>query len=397
MFDLSKVVAEATVDEQLIAKAFHEDMDQQKAHLAQLGVFIYVPFAFAWWVFSRRGGTERMYIALLCYSWVAMSLGMHALNKTLVMWLDTPCFITVVQMAMAAIAMALFNGEKVRKNIQQNRHQALQWLIVPVVFSGMLMSSIFTFKYMSLSVMTVVRNLAPLVALPVEIAIMAPQNRPAISAGVLGAMGVMLAGAVIYGFAAPVMSGIGLVFAVLNMSLAITDRMLQRKLLAQDCQDLRLEACTFINNFVGIFPSLAVALATHESSTLAPHHAAAWFRADAMIFLFMSGLLGIGMCYFGLAVQRSISATSFLVLNNMSKFAVVAIGVTLFADPFKSDFTKAGLLLSLGGSCWYGFSQIWGSSLSASKSSEGAEKKEQQPFAPSKEKVEDPEASSSGP
>jgi drug/metabolite transporter (DMT)-like permease len=360
MYDLSKVVTEAEMDEHMLAKVFNEQLDEQTSHVAKLVCLIYIPFMLAWGLYSRSGGSgsDKVYVGLLCYSWVAMSLGMHILNKMLVTFLNMPCFITVVQMAMAALFMTVCHGRRIQNCIKQHRDQALRWLIVPCVFSGMLISSIFTFKYMSLSVMTVVRNLAPMLALPVEYLVMAPQNRPAVTASCLGALGIMLAGAVIYGFSAPVVTGIGLAFAVMNMCLAITDRMLQRKLLAQDCQDLRLEVCTFINNFVGMAPSLAVSLITHEMSNVQPHHVSAWWRADVVLFLMLSGFVGIGMCYFGLAVQRSISATSFLVLNNMSKFAVVGIGVALFGDPIKSNYTKAGLLLSLGGSCWYGWSQI---------------------------------------
>jgi len=336
--------------------------------VAKLCLVIYIPVAFAWSTYYRYGGSGKAYTALLCYTWVAMSLGMNTINKTLVMYLNTPCLITASQMAMAALFMAMVHGRKVQRCIKQYPQQALRWLIVPLVFSSMLMSSVFTFKYMSLSVMTVVRNLAPLFALPVELSIMAPQNRPTVSTECIGAMVVMLAGAVVYGFSAPVISAVGVAFAFMNMVLAVIDRMLQRKLLAQDCQDLRLEVCTFLNNFVGMFPSLAVALVTHEASNLHPHHAAAWYRSDTVMMLLMSGLLGIGMSYFGLAVQRSISGTSFLVLNNVSKVAVVTIGVAVFGDVFKSEFTKAGLLLSLGGSCWYGASHIKEGSRAATKS-----------------------------
>jgi len=377
MYDLStvqkfslSVVAEVQVDQQLLVKAFHEEMTRQTSHVAQLCLFIYIPFALAWIAYFWYGGSARTYTALLVYSWASMSLGITTLNKTLVMFLNAPCFITVAQMAMTALFVAVVNGKKIQKSIEDHRQQAFRWLIVPILFSGMLMSSIFGFKYMSLSMMTVVRNLAPLVALPIELTVMAPHNHPVVTPGCISSMVVMLVGAVVYGFSAPVFSGIGIFCVLINTALAISDRMVQRRLLSQDCKDLRLEVCMFINNFVGIFPSLAVALATHEAGNSQSHHAAAWYRLDTLAMLLFSGMLGIGMCYFGLAVQRSISATSFLVLNNMSKFAIVLIGVMLFGDPIKSNFTKTGLILSLGGSCGYGWSQIKESSKEATTSSD---------------------------
>lgn len=333
-----------------------------RTHIVHLCVFVYVPFCIAWavyWLVGKRGKvSERFRVGLLCYSWVTMSIGMHTLNKSLVTWLNAPGCITVAQMAIAAFAMISFHWDKLALHFVRNRSQVIKWLIVPSIFAGMLLSSIFTYKYISLSVMTVVRNLAPLVALPVELFIMPPGKRPTVSIESIGAMAAMLFGAVIYSLSAPSISGLGILFAVANMLLAICDRMVQRRLLAEDCPDLPLEVCTFINNFVGILPSVIVMFLTNEVAHTIDHHSKEWLRMDTILFLILSGVLGLGICYFGLAVQRAISATSFLVLNNLSKFAVVSVGISVFGDPIKSHLVVAGLMFSLLGSVWYGISQI---------------------------------------
>jgi hypothetical protein len=221
----------------------------------------------------------------------------------------------------------------------------------------MLLSSFFTYKYVTLCVVTVVRNLAPLLAMPVEMYIMPANKQPRVTTEAICAMFAMFLGAVIYGMSAPEISTIGICFAVFNMVLAICDRTLQRRLMVQECKDLQLEYCTFLNNLVGIVPAMFVASITHEFS-IASLHKIEWFHPGTMILLALSGLVGLGICYFGLSVQKCISATSFLVLQNVSKFAVVIVGITIFGDPIQSHFIVIGLLCSLRGSCWYGKSQL---------------------------------------
>jgi hypothetical protein len=258
---------------------------------------------------------------------------------------------------MAALAMALFHFQKIGEALTKHPGQAAKWSIVSVAFSGMLLSSFFTYKYVTLCVMTIVRNLAPLLAMPIEQYVMPVNKRPTVSRESISAMCVMLAGAVLYGFSAPEISTIGICFALLNMLLAIFDRTLQRRLMVQECKDLQLEYCTFLNNLLGMVPVIFAGSITNEVSLLSVHKVD-WLKPSIILLLALSGLIGLGICYFGLAVQKCISATSFLVMQNVSKFAVVFVGITLFGDFIHSQFVVIGLACSLGGSCWYGKSQL---------------------------------------
>jgi hypothetical protein len=325
--------------------------------------FMFVPLAMVWagvWLRQHynKPVTEKFKVILLCFSWMTTSVGMHTLNKDLVSILYAPSVITALQMCMASLVMLLFNFYKIQEVVMNHPTQCLRWLVVPGAFSGMLLTSFFTYKYVTLSVMTVVRNLAPLISMPIEMCLMPPSKRPAVSSESIAAMCCMLAGAILYGVsAASAVSLIGIGFAFFNMFLAIADRMLQRRLLIEECKDLNLEACTFLNNLLGMVPAILVARMTNETS-LVELHSVDWTNPGIMLLLALSGLVGLGICFFGLAVQKCISATSFLVLQNISKFAVVTVGIAVFGDPLHSHFIIIGLLFSLGGSCWYGKSQI---------------------------------------
>merc|ERR1719265_1109722 len=124
-----------------------------------------------------------------------MSCGMYILNKSLVTAFRAPILVSLAQMVITAAAMATTSMGKL---LATEPSQLRTWLIVPFFFTAMLCSSCYTFQYMSLSLMTVVRNLTPLVVLPIERAVMPPEKQPRISLGIMLSMAVMLAGAVVY-------------------------------------------------------------------------------------------------------------------------------------------------------------------------------------------------------
>lgn len=336
------------------------DIESTTHRILELCAVTVLPLMIGWavyWYLSKRGSTHTYYfeIALLCCSWSACSIGMHTLNKELVTVLKAPSCLTLIQMAMAAFAMFSLNSQVVVEAFTQYPQQARKWLVIPVVFSAILLTSFFTYTHVTLCVMTIVRNLGPLIALPIEMLIMPAGQQPSTSAESLAAMLTMLVGAIVYALVVPSISLIGIAFAVLNLMVAVVDRTMHRRLLAHDCKNLSMEFCTFINNFVGMLPAVGVAFVTKEFRHL---DYKAWYRFDVFVLVFLSGVVGLGISYLGLVVQKKISATSFLVMQNVSKVFVVSIGISLFGDPIKSWLIVLGLGLSLAGSFWYGKAQL---------------------------------------
>jgi hypothetical protein len=296
---------------------------------------------------------EKFYVLLLCVSWSSMSVGMHVLNKSLVEALQAPALISGVQMLVAVLVMGATSGNKL---FTVPSGQLKRWLVVPVLFAGMLCSSFYAYEQISLSLLTVVRNLTPLIALPIEGIIMPPDKRPTVTLPIIAAILVMLVGAVIYGDGIlPTLSMVGLLYALLNMTMAVTDRLMQRRLLTQECKDLPSDVCTIVNNALGLIPTVFLAAATHQLSDMAQaENKANWTDPRVLALLLISSLVGIGICYLGFVCQRAISATSFFVMQNVSKVAVVTAGVFFFADPIESTASVFGMALSLGGSFMYG-------------------------------------------
>jgi drug/metabolite transporter (DMT)-like permease len=255
------------------------------------------------------------------------------------------------------IAVGALACTSLKQLMNSDRKMMTMWLLIPGLFAAMLISSFYTYQFISLSLLTVVRNLAPLVSITVESIVMPVEKRPVLSPLVVASILVMLVGAVMYAGGLKEFSMIGVMFAVANLFLAVTERMTSRRLLVEECNGLPLEVCTLVNNFVGLMPTLALAFITQETTKITDH-AAAWTDPKVLVLMALSGGIGLGIGYFGFAVQRLISATSFLVLQNVSKVAVVGMGIVFFQDPIKSVPAAAGLLLSLGGSYLYGKSQM---------------------------------------
>jgi len=353
---------------EMVSSAFFtQDMAADKfllqggVDMMQLGIFcmvVYGALGLAWMLFLQIPKTHEQHgyfeLVLLCATYMAMSAGMVVVNKSLAVSLESPSLITCAQMAMAAGVLACTSFKTL---MNCDRKMLFTWLLIPGLFSAMLISSFYTYVYISLSLLTVVRNMSPLVSLTVESVVMPPEKRPQVSVMVVVSILVMAVGAVIYAGGLKEFSVIGILFGVANMVLAVTERMTSRRLLVEECNGLPLEICTLLNNFLGLIPTLALAFITQETAKVS-QHAAAWTDPKVLMLMVLSGAIGVGIGYFGFAVQKIVSATSFLVLQNVSKVAVIGMGITFFHDPIKSPAAMAGLALSIGGSYLYGKCQM---------------------------------------
>jgi len=317
---------------------------------------ISVMWAFFWWLPEEHAHKANGRVFLLCMTWASMSVGMQVLNKTLVSKLQAPALISVGQMWIAVVLVGIPSYKEV---LGAPRGQLLIWLVVPLFFAAMLCTSCYTYQYMSLSFCTVIRNMTPLVVLPVERLLMPADTRPRVSYMVLFSMATMLCGTLLYGGGIGRVSVIGCVFAFTNMILAVSDRLIQRRLLTTECTGLASSVCTVMNNALGSIPALLLAGVTHQISDMAsPEKRSSWTDFRVLTLLTLSGAIGIGICYLGFECQRAITATSFFVLQNFSKVVVVVCGIFFFGDPINSPFAVLGLTLSIGGSFSYGKAQM---------------------------------------
>merc|ERR1719443_2214137 len=92
-----------------------------------------------------------------------------------------------------------------------------------------------------------------------------------------------------------------------------------------------LSACMVINNSLGMLPTLMIAGISNEFEGF-QESGANWRDPGVIALVIMSGFMGLGIGLAGLMCQKAMSATSFQVLQNMSKVAVVVVAVQVFGD-----------------------------------------------------------------
>jgi len=295
------------------------------------------------------------YVALAGFTFSVTSVSMHTLNKAVVSFTLQPSTVTCVQMFVAVVFLLGWHG---REFLQADRGQMFRWCLVPVAYAAMLNSSLLGYEYISLTLMTVFRNLAPLVTMVVERFIMPPEHQPQVTLPAVAAIGTMIIGAFLFSWTESVFSWIGVGLVILNTLLAILDRVLQRRLLVQECKDLPLPVCMIVNNSLGMIPTLLLAWGSNEfhgfqDSTTATN----WRDPGVIALVIMSGFMGLFIGLAGLMCQKAMSATSFQVMQNMSKVVVIFMGVTIFGDQIAGTVRSIGILLSLVGSMAYGYAR----------------------------------------
>jgi len=371
MLDLTSGPAANMAEEHSPGSAFIELANGPNMDTTSIFIFcavLYGGIAALWLLFKQMKAEEGsvQHTGLLCVTFGSMSLGMHLLNKSLVTALDAPCLITGIQMLVAAVAMGAMQWEKI---MQTEGKHAMVWMIVPGIFAAMLISSFYTYAFMNLSFFTIVRNLGPIVCLPIEYMAMPAGEKPQVTIPIVASMVIMVMGAVVYGYDSVSFSVIGVLFAVMNMIFAVSDRLVQRRLMVSECKGIAVESCTFLNNSVGLLPAVLAAFMTGEVAKI-PGNAAAvasWTDPKIIALTALSCAIGLGISYFGLACQKAVSATSVMVIQNIVKVGVVMVGVGFFGDSLKSPLAVAGISLSLGGSLYYSKIQIDMKNASAKK------------------------------
>ena len=114
---------------------------------------------------------------------------------------------------------------------------------------------------------------------------------------------------------------------LLNLLFACTERLVQRHLLAVSAVDVSKPGLMLLNNGIGL-PLTAVAAGFVKHEYARTLHALA--KPRQLLLVLLSALVGIGISYTGLWLQKLVTATSFMVLGAFCKIALMVVAC-LFA------------------------------------------------------------------
>jgi len=308
-----------------------------------------------WYHPSKSSYAMKFGLSVAAFSFC--SGGMMLVNKQVIMRFGTPLTIVGIQMAFTVAVLGSCFFPTLHFG---SRRDAIRWArTISPLYALMLGTSMIALQFSSVGTMTVARNIAPLISLPIEAAC---QEKIETTMWTWVSLLYILVGVVIY-LSVDVGVGtstVGMGFVLLNMIAAVVERLMQRKLLVLEPVDLSKTAMLLLNNAFAIIPvAIAVPFApTSINGEQEYNEYNAWSRLLFVDYflLVLSCIIGVAIGWTGLNAQSYLTATSMLVVSNMNKVAVVTLSI-IFMGEAKSWLAIAGLTIAISGGAWYGLVQ----------------------------------------
>eukprot|EP00913_Durusdinium_trenchii_P021552 g20254.t1 len=283
-------------------------------------------------------------------SFIFCSVSMIVFNKLVITAFPFESTLTALQMAFTVLVLlAAFPFLHIG-----SFRDALRWSLVAPCFAGGLLTAMLALKHCTLTLVIVVRALTPIFTLLAE----SFNNGCKVNRQELLSILIAVLGALLYtkelGFEHLV--GVGWIFV--NTCFSVLLRLLQRRMLAadQDPVDISKGGCSLINNAMGLLPLLATAYITGDGSMIqgrqrrpAPNQLAL-LSSQELIFMGISCVVAAAISYANIWCQSLISATSMLILVNLTRFLVILLDATLLHTDRLSTLQLLGALITvLGG------------------------------------------------
>jgi drug/metabolite transporter (DMT)-like permease len=344
------------------------------------------------WYHPSTKSSYAMKLGLSVTAFMFCSGGMMLVNKQVTMRFGTPLTIVGIQMTftVAVLGSCFFSTLHFG-----SRRDAIRWArTISPLYALMLGTSMIALQFSSVGTMTVARNVAPLISLPIEAAF---QEKIETTMWTWFSLLYILVGVLIY-LSVDVGVGtstVGLGFVLLNMIAAVVERLMQRRLIVLEPVDLSKTAMLLLNNAFAVLPvAIAVPFAPtslHGKPEYTEYDAWSRLLFVDYLLLVLSCIIGVAIGWTALNAQSYLTATSMLVVTNMNKVrhrlllaagagrplrpqlracppalltpspgrrqvVVVAISI-IFMGEAKSWLAILGLTIAISGGAWYGLVQ----------------------------------------
>mmetsp|Transcript_75440 Transcript_75440/g.219135 ORF Transcript_75440/g.219135 Transcript_75440/m.219135 type:complete len:332 (-) Transcript_75440:69-1064(-) len=282
-------------------------------------------------------------------SWTTCSIGMMVFNKLAIGAFPAACTLTAIQMLVSSVLLLAFARSSIHIGSWQD---VWRWCMVVPLFVGMLLTSLLALEHAPMSLVIAFRGTSPILALAVERLYPEPLR---VSARMVAAMVAMCLGVALYCRDMQwAESRDGVLWVMLNSLFAVGDRLVQRYLLAKEQRpvDVSTTGVALLNNALSLVPMGFAVLLTGEFRQIVP--LCRNLSGLGVFWVAASCVVGCGISFTGVWVQRLIAATSFLVMVNVSKFAIIALEV--YAIKTKHPLTAvqvAGVALTIVAGVWY--------------------------------------------
>ena len=230
---------------------------------------------------------------------------------------------------------------------------ARQWLPIACVFTLMLFTSLKSFVYAGVATVLIFRNIGAILTTIVEYFV----RGVSVNVRIVAAEVLIVVGAVMYGWGAVDFSWVGLFWILLNVCGQVTYGVLVKRMLDvyPHFKEMSKFTMSFYNNLLALPLVTLVLLVQGE-------HLEMVSRLGAVT---QTGWSVIGVtCFFGFLIstsgfglQKLVSATTFLVVNNLTKFFNILLGIVLLGEVVEGIWSVGGCLVALGAGFWYSYEQ----------------------------------------
>ena len=234
-----------------------------------------------------------------------------------------PVALTILQMLFTCVALMALPALRNSLHFGSST-DVWRWArAMPPLFALMLTSSVFALQNCSLGAVVVVRSITPLPTLAIEALC---GERVRVDVSTLLALSIGVAGVLLYSSQDMHFSPAGLCWLGVNTVAAVAERLLQRRMLAVSPVDVSTTGKVLLSNGIGALLLVPLCVACGEPRQLGPVISNDELGVEGWAVVLLSCVVGMAISYAGINVQRLVSATTVLVLNNSNKFAVVAFG-----------------------------------------------------------------------
>ena len=287
--------------------------------------------------------TNALVVVLSCVFYMVCSAGMMIINKVVLRSLPLPMTVVMIQMATTSLFIVTTSSSLHFGSVTD----VLRWATtIPILFTFMLASSMLALDLASMGAIVVIRNVAPIITLAME---RMTSERIELDAPTILSMVVIVGGVGLYTYNDIQFSAAGLALMFFNMMSSIVERILQRKMIAVAPIDVSKTGMMLLNNAFALIPMTILLVAFGEP---ARWHLVQGLGVRDWVLLASSCVNAVAISWAGINAQAYVTATTFMVLTNVNKFAVIAFGIFVLGEA-RSWQAVAGCCVALGGGIWY--------------------------------------------
>ncbi|KAJ9462786.1 GDP-mannose transporter GONST2 [Diplonema papillatum] len=303
----------------------------------------------------QNAGVFVMALVQFGFSSVGMMIG----NKMAMDYLKDPetgvaLPSTLVTLQVIGTLALLFHFRHLIDHEKLNAKCIVSWLPIVTLFAGMLFTSAKTFQFVHVSFVIIIRNVGAIVTTIVEYFV----RNTTVNARVLAAEVTIVIGTVVYG-----QEGLhhfqdfwlGLSWCLANVLCQTLYGVTLKYKMDHDpaIRDMSKYTMSLFNNLLCLPYVIVVALVSGEPAyftlVLPQVSMTGWSVVVATCAIgFMISTSGFGL-------QKLVSATTFLVINNMTKILNIILGILFLKDQLPNSLSLFGCIVSLAGGFWYSY------------------------------------------